>query len=151
MPTTMVFGKSAALLQRPDHGVERIGDADDESVRRVFLDAGADLLHDLEVDAEKIVAAHARLARHAGGDDAHRRALDRLIGIGAGKAGVETLDRRRLDEIERLALRNAFGDVEHDDIAQLFQTDEKRQGAADLTRAYQCDLASRHLTNILDW
>jgi hypothetical protein len=26
-------------------------------------------LHDLEVDAEQVVAAHAGLARHAGGDD----------------------------------------------------------------------------------
>ena len=79
-----------------------------------------------------------------------RRAFDRLVGVGAGKAGVESLDRRRLDKIERLALRDAFGHVEHDDIAELFQPDEKRQRAADLTRAYQCDLASRHLTNVLD-
>ena len=43
---------------------------------RVFLDAGADLLHHLEVDAEQIVAAHARLARHAGGDDADVGAFD---------------------------------------------------------------------------
>ncbi len=55
------------------------------------------------------------------------------------------------DKIERLALRDAFGNVEHDDVAKLFQTDKKRQRAADLTRAYQCDLASRHLTNVLDW
>ena len=147
----MFLRQAAALLQRPHHGIERIGDADDEGVRRVFLDAGADLLHHLEVDAEQIVAAHAGLARHAGGDDAHRGAFDRLVGIGAGEAGVETLDRRRLDEIERLALRNALGDVEHDDIAELLQPDEKRQRAADLTRADQCDLASRHQTNILDW
>ena len=40
---------------------------------RVLLDAGADLLHHLEVDAEQVVAAHAGLARHAGGDDARRR------------------------------------------------------------------------------
>jgi hypothetical protein len=37
----------------------------------------ADRLHDLEVDAEQVVAAHARLARHAGGDDDH---------VGAGDA-----------------------------------------------------------------
>src|SRR5882672_3864998 len=55
------------LLQRPYHGVERIGDADHEGVGRVFLDAGADLLHHLEIDAQEIVAAHAGLARHPGG------------------------------------------------------------------------------------
>ena len=116
--------QAAALLQRPDHGVERIGDADDEGVGRVFLDAGADLLHHLEVDAEQIVAAHARLARHAGGDDADVGALDRLVGIGAGKRGVEAFDRGGLDEIERLALRNALHDVEQDDVAELLEPDQ---------------------------
>ena len=55
--------------------------------------------------------------------------------------GVETLDRRRLDQIERLALRHAFRDVEHDDVAELLEADEERQRAADLTRADQCDFA----------
>ena len=113
MPTTMLLRQAAGLLQRPHHRVERIGDADDEGVRRVFLDAGADLLHHLEIDAEQIVAAHAGLARHAGGDDADVGALDRLVGIGAGELGVEAVDRRGLGDVERLALRDAFGDVEH--------------------------------------
>ena len=65
------------LAQRPDHRVERVGDADDEGVRRVLGDALADRLHHLEVDAEQVVAAHARLARHAGGDDADVGAGDR--------------------------------------------------------------------------
>jgi hypothetical protein len=54
-----------------------------------------------------------------------------------------------LDEIQRLALRNAFGDVEHHDIAELLETDQKRQRAADLTRAYQRNLVSRHRENSL--
>jgi len=116
----------------------------------IFLDAGADLLHDLEIDAEEIVAAHAGLARHAGGDDADRGAFQRLVGIGAGEAGVKTVDRRRLDEIERLALGHAFGDIEHDDVAQFLQPDEMREGAADLTRADQCNLVSCHPINVLD-
>src|SRR6516164_7816661 len=45
----------AAFLQGPNHGIERIGDADDEGVGRVFFDARADLLHHLEVDAEEVV------------------------------------------------------------------------------------------------
>ena len=55
--------------------------------------AGADLLHHLEIDAQKIVTAHAGLSCDARGDDAHRGALDRLVGIGADDAGVKTLDR----------------------------------------------------------
>jgi hypothetical protein len=81
MPTTLLAA-GPKLLQRPDHRVERVGDADDEGVRGVLLDAGADGLHDLEVDAEQIVAAHARLARHAGGDDDH---------VGAGDGGSSRL------------------------------------------------------------
>ena len=114
---------------------------------RVFLDAGADLLHHLEIDAEQIVAAHAGLARHAGGDDAHVGALDRLVGVGAGEAGIEAFDRRRLNEVERLALRHAFHDVEQDDVAELLETDQVRERAADLTRADQCNLVSRHWGN----
>ena len=140
-----LLGQAAGLLQRPDHGVERIGDADHEGAGRVFLDAGADLLHHLEVDAEKIVAAHAGLARHAGGDDADAGAVDRVVGIGAGEMGVEAVDRRGLDEIERLALGNAFGDVEQHDVAELLEADEMGERAADLAGTDQCNLGTRHV------
>ena len=58
----LVVRQAGEFAQRPDHRVERIGDADDEGVGRMRLDALADRLHHLEVDAEQIVAAHARLA-----------------------------------------------------------------------------------------
>ena len=140
----MFLGRPARLLQRPHHGVERIGDADDEGLGRVLGDAGAGLGHDLEIDADEIVAAHAGLARHAGGDDDHVGALDRLIGLGAGDPGVEALDRRGLGEIERLALRDAFGDVEQDHVAEVLEAGEQRERAADLTGADQCNLLARH-------
>src|ERR1700691_2604842 len=108
--------QAATLLQRPHHGVERVGDADDESGRRIFRDAGADLLHHLQVDVEEVVAAHSRLARHAGGDDADRGTLDRLVRIGAGKPGIEAFNRRGFDQIERFALRNTLGNVKKNDI-----------------------------------
>ena len=136
--------QAGSLLQRPHHRVERVGDADDEGVGGVLLDAGADLLHHLEVDAQQIVAAHAGLARHAGGDDADVGAVDRVIGVGAGEVGVETVDRGRLRDIERLALGHAFGDVEHHDVAELLQADEVSQRAADLTGADQSNLVARH-------
>jgi hypothetical protein len=85
----LVVRQARELAQRPDHRVERVGDADDEGVRRVVADAFAHLLHDLEVDAQKVVAAHARLARHAGGDDAHIRARDVGVVVGALQLGVE--------------------------------------------------------------
>ena len=144
-----VLGQSAGLLQRPYHGVERIGDADDERVRCIFLQAGADLIHHLEIDAEQVVTAHAGLARHAGGDDADVGALDALVGVGAGIFRVEALDRRGLRDVERFALRDALHDVEHHDIAELFQADQVSQRTADLARADQSNLLARHGVKIL--
>src|SRR5438045_1237584 len=75
----------------------------------------------LEIDAEQVVTTHAGLARHPGGHDAHVGVLDAFIGVGAAVLGVEALDRRRFRDIERFALRNAFHDVEHRNVAELFQ------------------------------
>ena len=87
-------GRPETLLHRPDHGVERVGDDDDEGVGRVLLDVLADRLHDAGVDADQVVAAHAGLARHAGGDDHHVGARDGRVVARAGDRGVEALDRR---------------------------------------------------------
>ncbi len=137
------------LLQRPYHGVERIGYADNEGIGRIFLDAGADLLHHLEIDAQEIVAAHAGLARHAGGDDADLGAVERLIGIGAGEMRVEPVDRGGLRDVERFALRHALGNVEQHHIAQFLQPDQVSQRSADLAGANQSNLVARHGKSVL--
>ena len=137
-------GRPEVFLQRPDHRVERIGDADDESVGRMRLDAGADRVHHLEIDAEQVVAAHAGLARHAGGDDDDVGAGDVGVGTGPRQLGVEAVDRRGFGEIERLALRNAVDDVEENDVAQFLQRGQMRQRAADLAGPDQSNLLTRH-------
>ena len=71
-------------------------------------------------------------------------ALDRGIVVGAGELRVEAVDRGGLREVERLALRRAFGDVEQDDVAEFLEADEVGQRAADLAGADQCDLVARH-------
>ena len=77
-------------------------------------------------------------------------ALDRLVAIGARQLGIEAFDRRGLRDIERLALRHALGDVEHHDVAEFLQADEMRERAADLPRADQCNLGTRHVERNLD-
>ena len=59
--------------------------------------------------------------------------------------GVEAVDRRGLDEIERLALGDAFGDVEQHNVAELFEADEMGERAADLAGTDQCNLGTRHV------
>ena len=110
----------------------------------MLLDARADRLHHLEVDAEKVVAAHARLARHAGGDDHHVRAGNVGIIVGAGELRVEAFDRAALAEVQRLALRNALGDVEQDDVAKLPLGREVSEGSADHSGADQGNLLAGH-------
>ena len=66
------------------------------------------------------------------------------------KLGVEAVD-RRIAQVQRLALGQAFGDVEQHDIAQLLQADQMRQRAADLSAADQRDFLARHRQMFLDW
>ncbi len=108
-------------------------------------DALTDRLHHLEVDAEQVVAAHPGLARHAGGDDADVGPGDVGIVVGALQRRVEFLDRPRLRDVERLALRRAFGDVEEDDVAEFLDRGEMGEGAADLPRADEGNLGSGHV------
>ena len=60
------------------------------------------------------------------------------------KLGVEVVDRRGLRDVERLALRNAFDDVEQHDVAELLEADEVGERAADLAGADQSNLVTRH-------
>ncbi len=45
--------------------------------------------------------------------------------------GVEAFDRAALGEVERLALRDALGDVEQDDVAQFLHRRQMRERATD--------------------
>ena len=136
--------QAGEFAQRPDHRVERVGDADDEGAGRVRLDALADRLHHLQIDAEQIVAAHSRLAGDAGGDDDDVGALDVGIVVRALEGDVEALDRAALGEVERLALGDALDDVEQDDVAQLLRRREMSQRAADIAGTDQRDLVTSH-------
>ncbi len=140
-----LFGLEAGeLLQRPHHRVERVGDADHEGVGRMLLDAVADGFHDLEVDADEVVAAHAGLAGHARRHDDHVRAGDVRVIVGALVLGVEAVDRRGFGDVETLALGNAFRDVEQHDVAEFLQADQMGERAADLASTDERDLVTGH-------
>ena len=136
--------EAGRLLHDPHHSVERVRDRDDESLRAMLLDRRPDLADHLCVDADQIVAAHARLPRHPGRDDDDIRALDARIIVRAGDRGVVALDRRSLHDVERLSLRHAFDNVEQHDIAQFLEAGQEGQRAADLAGADQRDLVACH-------
>ena len=107
-------------------------------------DARRNRVHDLEVDAEQVVAAHAGLAGNAGGDDDNVGAGDRRIVARARKSRVDALDRGRFRQIQRLALRHAVDDVEENDVAQFLHRRQMRQRSADLAGPNQSNLLARH-------
>ena len=115
-----VVRQAGKFAQSPDHRVERVGDANDECVRRIGRDAFANGLHHLQIDAEQIVAAHAGLARHASGDDDDVCACDIGIIVAAGDCRVKAFNRCALRQVERFALRHAFDDVEQHNVAKAF-------------------------------
>ena len=80
-----------------------------------LLDDGAD---DARVLGEQVVAAHARLARQAGGDDDDVRAGRVGVVVRAGDRHVVADDRRRLGQVERLALGQALDDVDQHDVGE---------------------------------
>src|SRR5260370_16543232 len=56
-----------------------------------------------------------------------------------------------LHEVERLALRNAFGDVEQHNVAELFEANKMGERAANLAGTDQCNLGTRHVRKNLGW
>src|SRR5207253_7235874 len=90
----------------------------------ILLDAGTDRFHDLEVDAEQIVAAHPGLARYTSRHDDDVGAGDCFVAIGPFEGRIEPVDRTGFGEIEGLALRRSFHDVEENDVAKLLERRE---------------------------
>src|SRR5262245_47761315 len=56
-----------------------------------------------------------------------------------------------LHEVERLALRDAFGDVEQHHVAELFEANKMGERAANLAGTDQCNLGTRHVGKNLGW
>src|SRR5271166_4790842 len=140
----------AGLAHDPHHDVERVGDGDDESLGAMLLDRCTHRRDDLGVGADQIVAAHPRLARDAGGDDDDIGAGNGSVVVGPRDDRVVALDRRALNDVERLALRHAVDHVEEDDVAELLEPGQQCNGAADLPGPDQRDLVACH-ANASSW
>ena len=144
MPRTRSRGKPEAPQRDVAHRVERVGDDDQDRVRRVLhrlLDDGAD---DPGVLGQEVVAAHPGLARQAGGHDDDVGAGRVGVVVRAGDPGVVADDRGRLGEVEALALRQALDDVDEHDVRQAGLGDALRGRGADVAGADDGDLVAGH-------
>ena len=106
------MGQAREFPQRPDHRIERVGDANHESIRRMIANSFSNRFHYFQVNPQQIVAAHSRLAGDAGGDDAHICAGDIGIRLRARHIRVKPFGRARFCDIERFAIWNAFCNIE---------------------------------------
>ena len=109
--------------------------------------AGDPLTHlrdDPRIDADKIIATHAGFACDTCRHDNDIGALDGGIAVVAADQGIESLDRARLCDIERLSLGHALDDIDEDDIAELFQPGKVGQCATDLAGPDEGQFPARH-------
>ncbi len=111
------------------------------------LDPLTHRLHDLDVDAQQVVAAHARLPRDACGHDDDVCASDIGIVLGAGEAHVEAVNRRGFGQVQRLALRQPLDNVEDHNITKLLQRSQMRQRPTDIATTNQCDFLACHFAD----
>ena len=85
--------QTRGALQNPDHDVKRVGDANNKSIRAMFFDTSANLIHHFGIDTDQIIAAHAWLARHTSGDNDHVTVSQSGIIIRPGNRRIKSFNR----------------------------------------------------------
>ncbi len=126
------------------HRVERVGDDDQDRVRGMLgrlLHDGAD---DARVLGQQVITAHPGLTSEAGGDDHDVRVCGVGVVVGARDPGVVPDDRRRLGQVERLALREPLDDVDQDHVGQACLGDPLCGRRADIAGPDDGDLVASH-------
>ena len=117
-PDDSLTWESRHLLRYPAHHVERVRDHQDDGAGAMLPDLDRDLLDDVGVGTDQIVAAHARLARDTRGDDHELASRRGLVIVRPHDPGVEPFDRRGLPLIEGFALGYPLDHVDEDDAAR---------------------------------
>jgi hypothetical protein len=148
LPDHPLCGEARGLPRRVHHRVQRVADHDEHRVRAVPGGLLGHTADDLDVLGQQVVAAHARLAGQTRGDDDDVAAGRVLVAVRADDLAVEPLDRRRLTQIQGLALRHPLDNVHQDDVAQLLGRCPMSTGRPDVPAADDRDLRSpSHILN----
>uniref|UniRef100_E6QN76 Uncharacterized protein n=1 Tax=mine drainage metagenome TaxID=410659 RepID=E6QN76_9ZZZZ len=121
------------------HSVEGVGDDDEDGLGRLGDDFRDHVGHDLVVGVEQVVAAHSGLAGQASGDNNDVGVGGLGIVVGAGDVYVAFFDGHGFEQVESLALWDAFGDVDENDVGEFLGGDPVRGGGANVACAYDAD------------
>ena len=138
-----VFGEFGNHQCHMRHGIQRIGDHDDNRVGRNgdgLLSGGLD---DFVVGEQKIVAAHTRFTGEAGRDDDDIRSGGGGVIVGAGDGNIKAFHGTGLQQVKAFPLGDTFGDVKKDDIAQFLFGGPEGTIGADVAGAYYGDFVSQ--------
>ncbi len=127
-----VAGEAGDFERGPAHGVERIGDEDEDGIGGMFGHLGGDGADDVVVGEEQIVAAHAGLAGEAGGDDDDVGIRGGGVVVAAGDLHFIALDGAGFKKIERLALGDAVHDIDENDVGEGFTGEAQGTSGADV-------------------
>ncbi len=125
------------------HRIQRIGDNNNDGLRRNGHGLFGGGLNDLIVGQQKIVTAHTRLAGKTGRYDHHVGTGCRRVIVRAGDGDVVAFYRTGLKQVEAFTLRNAFSDVHENDIAQFLLRRPNGTIGAHITGANHCNLISQ--------
>ena len=140
MPNTRSFGQPETFF-----ATWHIASSGFETTIRIAsglcaIDLLGDVLDDLLVRLHEVVAAHARRARQAGGDHDDLRAGRLVVPVRAGDVRLVAEHGAHLVDVERLALGEAFLDVDEDDVRVIARREHLRAGRADVPGADDGDL-----------
>ena len=144
----LVCGKSGLLLHIVNHRVERVRNHNDKRVRGIFLDSFGNRLDNSAVLFQKIVTAHTRHPRETGSHNNDIRALDCRIVRRTLQIHRRTDNGTAFLNIESLSFRHSLShrDVNKNNVAQLFLSQNESHCSANLTGTHEGDFFSSHIT-----
>ena len=126
------------------HGVQWIGDDDQDGIGREPGEGLDDGFHHVVVGLQQVVAAHAGFAGDSGSDDDHIAigggAVVAVLGRDAGGTRVGAENRARLGHVERFARGHVLDEIGDDDIGETGVMYSLSCRRADKTAAYNRDL-----------
>ena len=123
------------------HGVERVGDDDEDGVGGILRDFARDATDNRLISLDQFIAARELpgdgilLARNARRDDDDIRAFGQGVVAAAGDAEIIFHDRAGFGQVERLAFCHAVENVHEHDVRQFAAGDPVRTGRANVARA----------------
>ena len=138
----MARWESGLFLHQVHHRIKRVGDNDDKGSWGVLLDSSGNLLDDICVRLNQIVAAHAWLTWKTRCHHTHIRSGDISDIVGSGYLKIETEHRSEVREVESLALRHPLNHIEQHHVAEVSLSAQKREGTTYLSSAYKRYLSS---------